>query len=51
MDIQIRKVTDQDAPVIAELLRTIGLFTHINSETPLDTLGHVSRNLGIMPGR
>lgn len=45
MDIQIRKATDQDAPVIAELLRTVGLFAHINAETPRATLDHVSRHL------
>lgn len=47
MDIQIRKATNQDAPGIAELLRTIGLFTHINNETLQETLDHVSRHLGL----
>jgi GNAT superfamily N-acetyltransferase len=47
MDIQIRKATGQDAPVIAELLRTMGLFAHINAETPPATREHVSRHLGL----
>jgi len=47
MDIQIRKATDQDAPAIAELLRSMGLFAHINAETPQSTREHVSRHLGL----
>ena len=46
MEIQIRKATDQDAPAIAELLRSIGLFAHINAEPPQATLDHVARHLG-----
>jgi len=45
MDIKIRKATDQDAPAIAELLRSLGLFAHINAETPQATREHVSRHL------
>ena len=47
MDIQIRKATGQDAPVIAELLRTMVLFPHINAQTTPATLDHVSRHLGL----
>jgi GNAT superfamily N-acetyltransferase len=45
MDIKIRKAMDRDAPALAELLRTMGLFTHINDEPPSATLEHVSKNL------
>jgi GNAT superfamily N-acetyltransferase len=47
MEIQIRKATDQDASAIADLLRSMGLFAHINAETPHSTREHVSRHLGL----
>ena len=45
MDIQIRKAKGQDAPFIAELLRSLDLFALIKAETPRETLDHVSNNL------
>jgi GNAT superfamily N-acetyltransferase len=47
MDIQIRKAQETDASAIAELLRSMGLFAHINAETPAATREHVSRHLGL----
>jgi hypothetical protein len=47
MDIQIRKATDQDAPAIAELLRSLELFAHIQAQTPETVREQVSLNLGL----
>jgi len=47
MDIQIREATDQDAPAIAELLRSLELFAHIQAQTPKIVRKQVSRNLGL----
>lgn len=45
MDIQIRKATDQDAPAIADLLKSLELFAHIQAQTPEAVRKQVSRNL------
>ncbi len=47
MDIQIRKAEDKDVPAIADLLRSLNLFTRINSEAPQTTLERVLKHLGL----
>jgi N-acetylglutamate synthase-like GNAT family acetyltransferase len=44
MDIQVRKAEAKDALAIAELLRSLGFFAHINAETPQMTLERVARH-------
>lgn len=41
----IRKTTSQDAPALADLLRALGLFTHINAEDISSTYERVARHL------
>jgi GNAT superfamily N-acetyltransferase len=45
VDIQIRQAESGDAPAIAELLRTLGYFAHINAEHPQITEERVARHL------
>jgi N-acetylglutamate synthase-like GNAT family acetyltransferase len=47
MDFQIRKATNEDAPAMAELLRSLELFAHIQAQTPEATGEQVSRHLGL----
>jgi len=47
MDIKIRKATDQDTPAIADLLKSLELFAHIQAQTPEAVREQVSRNLGL----
>ena len=47
MRINIRKIEQRDVPAIAEILREPGLFARIESETPAETLDHISRQLAL----
>ena len=47
MRINIRKIEQRDVPAIAEILREPGLFARIESETPAETLNHISRQLAL----
>jgi GNAT superfamily N-acetyltransferase len=47
MDFQIRKATDQDAPAIADLLKSLELFPHIHVQSPEAIRKQVSRNLNL----
>jgi GNAT superfamily N-acetyltransferase len=47
MDIQVRKAEAKDTPAIAELLRSLGFFAHINAETPQTTQERVARHLAM----
>jgi GNAT superfamily N-acetyltransferase len=47
MDIQVRKAEPQDTPVIAELLRSLGFFAHINAEEPGATQDRVARHFAM----
>jgi GNAT superfamily N-acetyltransferase len=47
MDIQVRKAEAQDTPAIAELLRSLGFFAHINAETLQTTQERVARHLAM----
>ena len=41
MSVRIRKAEAKDVPVIADLLRSLGLFDHINAEVaPDDSRAH-----------
>ena len=45
MNIHIRSAEADDAPTIAELLRSLGLFAHITAEEPQVTEARVARQL------
>jgi GNAT superfamily N-acetyltransferase len=47
MDLQIRKAINTDAPAIAELLRSLELFAHIQAQPPEVIREQVSRNLSL----
>ena len=47
MDIQVRKAEAQDTPAIAELLRSLGFFAHINAEEPGATQERVARHFAM----
>ena len=47
MDFQVRKAKAKDIPAIAELLRSLGFFAHINAETPQTTQECVARHLAM----
>jgi GNAT superfamily N-acetyltransferase len=47
MDVQIRRAAAADAPAIADLLRSLGLFARIQAETPQVTQERVSRRLAL----
>ena len=43
----IRRAERRDAPVLTAFIRAVGLFRRIESETPGETLAHLSRNLDL----
>lgn len=45
MDLTIEPARTADAPALATLLRGLGIFTRINTQTPEDTLAQVSAML------
>ena len=47
MNIRIRKAEAADVPVLADLLRSLGLFDHINAETPQTTQERVLKHLAL----
>jgi len=47
MDFQIRRAEADDAPIIAELLRSLGLFAHLAAEEPQVTQERVARHLAL----
>lgn len=47
MDAHIRSARPDDAPLIAELLRELGWFEHINSEPPGTTVERVHRHIDL----
>jgi len=47
MDVHVRKAETEDAPAIAELLRSLGLFAHLAAEAPAITLERVTRHLAM----
>jgi GNAT superfamily N-acetyltransferase len=47
MSINIRKVTPEDASVLAEIIRGLGWFTHISAEPPEATRARVARHLAL----
>ena len=47
MDIHIHKAETTDVPAIVDLLRSLGLFAHMNEETPQTTQKRVSRHLAL----
>ncbi len=47
MEIQIRKAQAADVPALTELLRSLGLFAHINAETPQVTEERVRKHLAL----
>ncbi len=47
MDIQVRKAEAKDAPAIAELVRLLGFFAHVNAERPEATRERVARHLAM----
>ncbi len=47
MEIKIRKAGPTDVPALTELLRSLGLFAHINAETPQATEERVRKHLAL----
>lgn len=47
MKIQIRKAEATDVPALTDLLRSLGIFAHINAETPSVTEERVRRHLAL----
>ncbi len=47
MEIQIREAKDTDVPALTSLLRSLGLFAHINAETAPSTEERVRRHLAL----
>lgn len=47
MEIQIRKAETADVPALTDLLRSLGLFAHINSESPRSTRERVGKHLDL----
>ena len=47
MEFQIREAKAADAPALAELLRSLGLFAHVNAETPEATEVRVHKHLAL----
>jgi GNAT superfamily N-acetyltransferase len=47
MNIRIRKAEAADVPVLADLLRSLGLFDHISAETPQMTQERVLKHLAL----
>jgi len=47
MDVQIRKATAADVPAIADLLRALGLFAHLNAETSQATEDRLRKHLAL----
>jgi GNAT superfamily N-acetyltransferase len=47
MEYSIRKAQAGDAQALAELVRDIGWFAHVNAELPEDTRERVKRHLGL----
>lgn len=47
MEIQIRKANTGDVPALTELLRSLGLFVHINAESPQSTEERVRKHLAL----
>ena len=47
MEIQIREARDTDVPALTGLLRSLGLFAHINAETAPSTEARVRRHLAL----
>ncbi|MGB8213149.1 MAG: GNAT family N-acetyltransferase [Anaerolineales bacterium] len=45
MEIEIRKAEQSDVPAIAKILRELGWFAHITTETPAETQAHIARQL------
>lgn len=45
MTITIRSATAQDAPVLAHILRELGFFSQVNSETPQGTQARIAKYL------
>jgi GNAT superfamily N-acetyltransferase len=50
MTIQIRKAQPQDAPTLAEVVRDIGWFAHVNAEPPDATRERVAHHLALCLG-
>jgi N-acetylglutamate synthase-like GNAT family acetyltransferase len=47
MSVQIRKAEAKDVPVIADLLRSLGLFNHISAESPQTTQERIFKHLAL----
>ncbi len=47
MEIEIREAGLRDVPALTELLRSLGLFAHINAETPQATEERVRKHLAL----
>jgi len=47
MNIRIRKAEAADVPVLAELLRSLGIFDHISAEAPQTTQERILKHLAL----
>jgi GNAT superfamily N-acetyltransferase len=47
MEIQIRQAETKDVPALTNLLRSLGIFAHINAEAPQATEERVGRHLAL----
>jgi len=47
MDIQIRKAETTDVPAITDLVRSLGLFAHINAEEVQSTQRRVLKHFAL----